>query len=149
MYAKIKLYNVSSGGFTELSTIQCSGVSISFNNQIVAKPSANGGSVVEVQKQSFENPIYSLQGVNITEISGSLTYAKLLEYAKLESTGSGNYLVLEINYSSGGATLPDSAGLTAGIKVVLRSYNVSIGLDKVADTGYRNGAGSITFIETK
>lgn len=151
VHAKIKYYDVSASTFSESYRVDCSSVQVGFNNKVLAKPSANGGSVVEVQKQSFENPIYVLQGVLMSEISGTLTYDKLLEYAKLDTTGDGDYLVLEVDYldSSSGATLPDSAGVKNGIKGVIRSYNVNIGLDTIADTSFRAGRGSITFIESK
>ncbi len=150
VHAKLKLYNVGTSTFSESYDVDCNTISIGFNNQIVAKPSANGGEVVEVQKQSFENPTYVLNGVEISNRSGSLTYNKLLEWAKLDTTGDGNYLVLDVDYNtSSTVTLPDSAGDTDGIKVVIRSYNVSLGLSKYVDTNYRSSNGSITLVETK
>ena len=146
-HAKLKLYDVGTGTFSESYDVLCSSVQIGAKYNTTAPPKVNGGSVVEVSKQSFENPTYVLQGVNINDEGTTLTYDKLLEWWKLRNTSTGNYLVLDVDYGvDSSSILPDSAGNKNGIKVVVSNYNINIGLQN--SNGQRLGTGSISLIET-
>ena len=150
-YAKLKLYNVTTSTYSATYTIDCNSIKIGFTNNLVAKPNLNGDSVVEVQKQSFENPLYILGGVLLTERSGSLDYDTLLEFAKMDNTSSDNYLVLDVDYGvSSSSILPDTSETKSGIKVVVKSYDITLALDSYVSgsSRIRVGNGSITLMET-
>jgi hypothetical protein len=119
--------------------VNCTNVSIGWKNNIFSKPNANGGEVVDVQTQSFENPVITLRGVNL--VKGStvtrdfLTYDELLTLSKVKNTPT-EYLILTVNLfdtwinasaaAPSDAVLPDSAGLLGGIKVVIDSFNFDV-----------------------
>lgn len=140
----------SSGSTLNTYKVDCASVQIGWSNSLDTKPYANSLSlgVSEVQKNGFENPIYNLQGVIITERSGTLSYADIVSIAKQTTGSSDNYLVLDVDYGSGSTKLIDSAEASSGIKVVLKSFNFNIGLDtRYGDTN-RAMTGTIVLQES-
>lgn len=114
-------------------TVYCKGVKFGWTNNLVSKPYANGTIVSEVQTQTWENPIYTLSGVELVERSGALTYAKLMEMAKNKYDGS-NGILLTVAYGySTTKILPSSTGSTTGIPVVVKSFSPAITLDRTYD----------------
>lgn len=136
----LKIYNTGTSTYDSYN-IYASSIQVSFKNNNTSKPNANGGSATTVQTQSFDNPMYSLQGVLINNDSGTLTYAKLLEAAKYRSAT--NPLLLLVNY---GTDLVASDGTSTAIPVVVNSYNFPLTTDK--SEGYNVGGVTITFMET-
>lgn len=138
-------------------TIFCTGVRVAWNNNNVSKPNANGTTAVNVQTQSFENPIYTLQGVHLTnealESSDTITYNDLLTLAKVRYDGTSSTAIeLTFTFSNSGTTetLIGSDG-SSPIKVVVDSFNFPF----IADTEYDDGTneyyipiGTITLRET-
>ena len=112
-------------------TVYCNTVQVGWKNNNMAKSKANGGSVVEVVTQSFENPVYTLQGVHLVneglESTSVMTYSDLLAMAKNQYTGS-NAITLGFTYSQSGSTesLVGSDGSTTAIPVVIESFNFPI-----------------------
>lgn len=134
---------------TNTYTLDYDLVTVAYNVNVTAEPYANGSSVAEAQTQTFNNPTYALQGVIITERSGSVTYDKLREWATRQYNSSEKYLTLKIDYGDTSSTLlTDSSGATEGIRVVLKSFNASIGKDRYIDTNKVAGIASVTFIES-
>lgn len=122
--------------------VHCTSIDIGWRNNIFSKPKANGGEVVEVQTQSFENPVISLKNVHLIEGSTAtrefITYDNLVTLAKVKNTDT-EYLLLTvktfdkwINASAAEpstAVLADSAGVRSGIKVAIDSFKFSLNLD--------------------
>lgn len=136
--------------------VYCDSITLSYKMNTVAKPNANGGSVVDVQTQSFDNPIYTLQNVHILYIgtsTGYLSYEDLIDMAKHNNTDSSK-IRLKVNYAGNytdtGAILRDSEKATDGIKVVLNSFNFSMNTSKKEMGSNQNHIliGTITLQET-
>lgn len=108
-------------------TIPCTSVTPAWNNNTVTSPKANGGSVSEIQTQSFDNPTYTITGAHFTGGAGSITYDALLAMAKLKYDGT-NAITLEVRYGLTGSTidLVGSDGSTTAITVILNSFNFPI-----------------------
>lgn len=118
-------------------TVLCQTVQVGWNNNIVAKPKVNGGSVVEAQTLGFENPTYTLQGVQLTEEAGTLMYSTLISMAKNQYDGS-NGITLTVDYgSTSSKLLVGSDGTTTAIPVVVKSFSFPIA---VKDGMYDNGS---------
>lgn len=147
-HGKFKLYN-GSDALQETVNLDFTTISVSAENNLVIKPSANQSFVTPVQKQSGENPKYTLNNVQITGRSGALDYDKLLEYYKLPTTSNGDYLVLEVDKGRNTASvLPDISGNSNGIKVVVEAFDFDFENSYSDDTGELIGQGSITLSET-
>lgn len=142
-------YNAAGSSTIATYNFDFNSVGVAYSVNTDATPYANGGEVSEVQNQTFSNPVYTLQGVLITERSGSITYDKLREFATRKYDPTDKYLLLKIDYGVDSSTLlPDSAGGTTGIKVVIKSFNANITTDRYADTDKQVGTASIVFLET-
>lgn len=106
--------------------VKCQGVQVAFTANTTAKPKVNAGSVTEVQTHGFENPLYTLQGVQLTEESSTLTYGAILSMAKNKYDGT-NGITLTVNYGvSADKLLVASDGVTTAIPVVVKSFNFPI-----------------------
>jgi hypothetical protein len=155
----------TNGFNTSTYWVTCSGASLSWRNNVVANPNANGGSVVEVQTQSFENPTITLNNVILLEgstgSSTNLNYNTLVQLAKIKYDGTLTYLTLKIytrqraNFSATEYPLINSALATSGIRVCITNFNFQIPLDSyehVVAVGQVEGRnipeGTISFIET-
>lgn len=109
----------------------CQTVQVSWSNNTTAKPKVNGSTVVEVQTHSFENPTYTLQGVQLIEdVSSStftaLTYPTLLSMARNKYDGT-NGITFSVDYGvSSSKYLVGSNGSTTAIPVVIKSFNFPI-----------------------
>lgn len=112
--------------------VDCTGVLTGFNNSVSASPYANGTTVTEAQVQSFDNPIYTLQNVLITERAGTLTYAKLLEYAKMRYTGDTNYMVLNVDYG-GSTTSVDANSFSTTSVTYVEATTIDVGDAHIVD----------------
>lgn len=142
--ASINLLEKNSAGST-LNTyiVDCTNVTIGWNNSLDAKPYANSLSagVSEVQKNGFENPLYTLQGVVITGRSGALAYNDLVRLSKLTTGATSNYIILDIDYNdiqtyaSGSyveadfVTYTSVANVAIADDVTMDSFNINIGSD--------------------
>jgi hypothetical protein len=140
--------------------VRCTNITPGWRNLNVANPNANGGSVVEVQTQSFENPTYSLGGVHILKLSTDVTvvsttstyylaYNDLLNMAKSRYDGT-NPIVLTVTMDDSSSVLLNSAGSSTGIKVVVDSFNFPIDVDVVDYGGSRRYfmSGTVVLRET-
>lgn len=150
--ASIQLIEKNNGG-TILNTynVYCNALNISWTNSLDAKPYANSLSlgVSEVQKNGYENPLYNISGVTITGTAGTLTYNDLVRLSKLSTGSSDNYIVLNVDYGIGSnIPLIDSAEATGGIKVVIKNFNMKIGLDKEFSENRRVAFGTIVLQES-
>jgi len=125
-------------------------VAIGYKVDVTAPSYANGGAVSEVQTQTFSNPSFSLQGVVITErTSTQISYDTLRELATRQYNPASKYLTLKVDYGNDSSVLlPDSAGETSGIRVVISGFNVSLGQSRYTGNNKQVGTGTITFIET-
>lgn len=109
--------------------VYCNNVSVGWKNTNNGKPYVNQTTPYSVQTSSFDNPTYSIQGVQLTGASGSLTYAALLTMSKIKYTGSNPiYLKFYIGVDNVLTQVPDSTGTTGtdGIKVILDSWNMVV-----------------------
>ena len=108
--------------------VRCNSVQPAWTNNLEGKPDANGTSAVEVHTNSFENPMYNIQGVVITEEAGTLTYAALLTMAKVKYDGtSTTRITLTVDYGENSAkNLVSSDGSTTAIPVVVKSFSPTI-----------------------
>ena len=141
----------SEGSTLNTYNVFCNSVNISWSNNNDAKPYANSLSAgaSEVQKNSFENPIYNVKGVTITETVGSLSYNELVRLSKLQTGDTTNYLTLVVDYGVGAnVNLIDSAEVANGIKVVIKSFSMAVGLNKKVEDTQRVMEGSITLQES-
>jgi hypothetical protein len=134
--------------------VLCNKLTITGTKHNAKDPNATiTGSIVEVQTQSIENPIYTLSGVYFTNASGTLTYPMLLTLYKLRYggvgvTGTDQAIVMRAVYGQPGSeiTLVGADGVTTSLKVIISSFNFPIDMSNTKD-GYIP-IGSITLIET-
>lgn len=106
--------------------VLCQTVQVGWKNNVTAKPKVNGGTVVEAQTHSFENPTYTLQGVQLTEESGTLTYQALLQMAKNRYDGT-NKVLLTVDYGVNTTKpLVGSNGTSTNIPVVITGFSFPI-----------------------
>lgn len=128
--------------------VRCSACLVSGNKNITSTPNANIDGPVEVQTQSYENLTITLQGVLFpTSDLNDTTYFRyedLLDLYKLKYTGS-NQKLLTVTY--GGSTVLDGLTATAGIPVVIKSFNIAVNA-KDTKAGYIP-SGSIILVETE
>jgi len=125
--------------------VPATGVTVGMQNNVFSETSVNGSSVSEVQTQSFTNPLYNIQGVHFTGVSGTLTYGVLLSMLKHKYDGT-NEITLEVRYGDS-TDLVGSDGLTTVIPVVVKSFNFPI-LTTDSQDGYMP-VGTIQLLETK
>jgi hypothetical protein len=128
-------------------TIKCNQINTSYKKNNVAKPNANIDGPVEVQTQSFENPVYTVSGVHfLLSDTTTIQHSHLLDLLAQKYDGTNNSTLI-VTYGDGsGRVLADSTGATSGIKVVLDSFSYPV---DVSDS--RNGympIGNIVFRET-
>lgn len=144
----LKLYDVSTDTFSESYKVYFNTVSIGEKSNVSTKAPLNRD-ISEVQKITFENAIISLKGVMLNNASGTLTYAKLKEwYKKTNPDSNGDYLVLVVDYGTDATeTLPDFAGATNGIRVVITNYTLDLKMN--ISNGLYVFEGSINFAESK
>lgn len=145
--AILKIYNTTTSSYDSYK-VDCTSVSESWKNNLIATPNANGGSAVKVQTQSFDNFIYALQGVIITGRTGSLTRTALLQALKWRND---TYpLLLSVDIAGGNAAsaewITSSDGVTTEIPVTIASVNMPYTIDH--SNNIRIGNGTITFRET-
>ncbi len=124
--------------------IKCNNLTISGRKNIKNDPNANGLDKVEVQTQSFNNPIYSVSGINFTGEIGTLTMSHLWQLLKLKYDGT-NPILLSGTYGNGTKLIGINAELE--IPVIMDSFNFNISTRDTLN-GYMP-SGNITFIETK
>jgi hypothetical protein len=82
-----------------------------------------------VQTNTFDNPTYSIQGIQLTGATNSLTYAALLTMSKAQYIGTNPiYLKFYTGVDGTLTQVPDSTSTTGtdGIKVVIDSWNMSV-----------------------
>lgn len=109
--------------------VYCNNISIGWKNNNSGKPYVNNTTPYSVQTNTFDNPIYTVQGVQLVGSSGSLTYAALLTMSKVQYTGSNPiYLKFYTGVDGVLTQVPDSTGTTGtdGIKVILDSWNMNV-----------------------
>lgn len=130
-------------------TLDFGSVQVGYKINTESNPNANGGEIVEVQNQTFQNPTYSLQGFLLTERTGTLTFDKLRELSLRKYNPAEKYLLLKIDYAdTGSSILPDSKGNTSGIRVVIAGFSPVIGTSVYRESDRNVGVGSISFVET-
>ena len=128
--------------------VLCDSITLGGIKNIVSKSNANIDGPVEVQTQSFENPVINMQGVHFVataDYSGSdtiLTFADVLILYKHKYNGS-NQVILNVTY--GNTNLTSLSG--TDIPVVLKTFNLPIKI-KQSKGGYLP-VGTLTFVETK
>jgi len=120
-------------------------VTVAGQSNTFSKPNANGTDIVEVQTQSFNNPLYNIGGIHFTGASGTLSYPILLSMLKHKYDGT-NAITLEVQYGNG-TNLVGSDGVTTSIPVIVKSFNFPINTGDT-DDGYMPVA-SLNLIETK
>lgn len=126
-------------------TIKATRVSVAGRKGLEAKPNANIDGPVDVQTQSFENPVYTISPVHFTGQANTLTYDHVLTLYRQKNTSS-NATKLVVNYGTSG-TLLNSLSQATGIKVVLDSFSLDLDTSDSKDA-YMPTA-TLTFIETK
>jgi hypothetical protein len=141
--AEVKLI-FHSGFLTYTYKVYCNSVQVGWRNNNTAKPRVNGGAVVDVLTHGFENPTYTLRGVTLTKMktsTGLLTYEDLLLMSKSTNT-TVSYIELSanhaLNYSDATAVLLDSAGNDAGIRVVIDSFNFTMDMNALCNSGNKD-----------
>ena len=108
-------------------------------------PSANIDGPVKVQTQSYENLNFNIQGIHLTEDSGTLTFDNILTLYRHRFDNT-NPAYLEVTYGDT-KTLKGSDGTTTKIPVVLESFNMPLSASD-SKNAYMP-VGSLTFKETK
>lgn len=128
--------------------VLCNKITPSGTKNIIAKPNATGEELVEIQTQSFENPVYKIDGIHFTDESNILTYANILTLYKARYNGS-NAITLNVTYGGDSAKSLVAACDTTStdISVIMKTYNCPIDVTDSKD-GYMP-IGSITLQETK
>jgi hypothetical protein len=110
-------------------TVYCNNVAVGWKNNNSGKPYVDNTTPYEVQTNTFDNPTYSIQGVQLVGSTGSLTYAALLSMSKSKYIGTNPiYLKFYIGMDGTITQVPDSTGTTGtdGIKVILDSWNMNV-----------------------
>jgi len=120
-------------------------VVISGNRNVITKAETNGSQLAQAQTQSFDNPKYVIQGIKITNTSGTLTYNDILKLYKEKYDGT-NPIILKIVYGSG-LVVPALSESTTGISVVLDDYNITYDTKDSKDAYIPEM--SLTFTETR
>lgn len=121
-------------------------VTVAGKKNNTAKPDANGTDHTEVQTNTFENLKYNISGVHYdTSVANSLQYTDVLILYK-EKYNRGNAATLIVTYGNS-TILPNLAGETSGISVILDDFNFPIDV-KDSRNGYMP-IGTLSFIETK
>lgn len=143
-------YNVVTSTSTSYD-IDFSSITVGYNINADAPPYANGKVLSEVQNQTFSNPSYNIQGLLITERNGTLTFDKLRELSIRRYNPLDKHLLLKIDYNTvtPSTYLPNLQGATTGIKVVVKSFNVSFGLDRSGESDLIVGYGTVSLLETR
>lgn len=109
-------------------------VSIGYKLNTTAKPPASGNDLAEVQTQNYENPIYTISGIRLSQESGTLTQKNLLELirSRYDGTNSHTLNITHSNYTKDGETaviaLSNTDLATTDIPVILDSatYNINV-----------------------
>jgi len=130
--------------------IKCNSISYALKKSIDKTPNANANSIVEVQTNSFENPVIQISGLKLTDSVGTLTLKNIQELIKHNYDGV-NKTTLSITYASYDQTsernLTSLADLsTTSIPVVLSSHNLTISASDSKDAHLP--IGTLSFTET-
>jgi hypothetical protein len=128
--------------------ILCKSVTVSFDKNVSVQPLENGSSAAEANTSSFNNPKIVLNGVNLTEATGTLTIDHLRTLLTLKYNGV-NAPLLTVTYGKSGAkkTLKRWDNTAGPIPVILESSNINI--DASDSINAYLPSGSISFTETK
>ena len=127
--------------------VLCNKVTASGTKNNIATPNATGTDLVQVQTQSFENPVYKMDGIHYKNESGILTYADVLTLYKSQYNGS-NAITLNVTYGGDSPVSLVSASDTVStdISVILKSFNLPIDVTNSKDSYMP--VGTLTFQET-
>lgn len=110
--------------------VECQRVLVGWKNNVDTKPTpgrlGDSYEAAEAQKQSIENPTYTVQPLFITGNSGTLTQPLLMEFAKNAYDGtSSTRTELRVEYNNG-TMLYASDGASTSIPVEVESFNLPV-----------------------
>jgi len=127
--------------------ILCDKITVSGTKNIIAKPNATGTDLVEVQTQSFENPVYKIDGIHFMEWANTLSYSDVLTLYKAQYNGN-NPAILTVNYGTAETTMLVAACDTTStdISVILKTFSYPLDI-KSSKAAYMP-IGNLTFQET-
>ena len=123
--------------------ILCNMVTIAGKINLVSTPNANAGSLVEVQKQSYENLIYNVQGVKFTGAADTLTYNDLLTIYRATYDGT-NPAILAVTYGTN--KLVNVNSQDTGVSVILKNFSFPVSARDSKDAYMP--VGNMVFVET-
>ena len=111
------------------------------------KPDATGVDIKEVQLRGVENPSYQVFNVRITGDAGTLTYAQLIQFLKIQFDGT-NPIEMRFDFGAGAGTrLTGYYGTGTYIPVCLFAIGGGFNANDTRDAYMPNL--TLQFVETK
>jgi len=95
--AYVQIIDFSNGTDFYIYRVLCSSVVYGGSKSLDAKPNENIDGPVEAQTNAYDNPILTLNGVNLTRSNGTLTIDDVQRLYKHKYNGA-NFVLLKVEY---------------------------------------------------